>query len=174
LRIDTEHCWRQDEALENLIRAALMGDVVPIVRIDRDNPYLARKVLEIGAGGIIAPDICSVEDAEAVVQSTKFPPRGIRGYSGNCWSGSWGDQTGAEWVKWSDSEPMIGIMIENVAAMENIGHIMAVDGIDFALFGAADFPMSLGLGGPKASDERVQKATQDTVAAARKSGKHVS
>ena len=38
-----------------------MGVLVPLVRIDRDDPYLARKALEIGAGGIIVPDVCSVE-----------------------------------------------------------------------------------------------------------------
>jgi 4-hydroxy-2-oxoheptanedioate aldolase len=174
LRIDTEHSWRRDDMLEQLIRAALLADIVPIVRIDRDDPYLARKVLEIGAGGIVVPDICSVEDAEAVVQSAKFPPRGTRGYSGICLSGGWGGQAGAEWVEWSDSEPMVGIMIENAVAMENIDQIMAVDGIDFALFGAADYSMSLGLGAPKSSDERVQAAIRNTAAAARKSGKHFS
>jgi 4-hydroxy-2-oxoheptanedioate aldolase len=174
LRIDNEHAWRQDGTLEHLIRAAILGGVVPIVRIDRDNPYLVRKALEIGAGGIIVPDVCSVEEAESVVRAAKFPPRGTRGYSGNCWSAGWGARAGAEWIKWSDSEPMIGIMIESVEAMERIDEIMAVDGIDFVLFGPADYSMSLGLGAPNAQDERVQAALANTVAAARNAGKHVS
>lgn len=174
LRIDTEHAWRQDGALEHLIRAALLGDLVPIVRIDRDNPYLVRKVLEIGAGGVVVPNVCSVDDAEAVVQAAKFPTRGTRGYSGMCLSAGWGAKAGAEWVAWSNAEPMIGVLIENVAAMDSIDQIMAVDGIDFALFGPADFSMSLGLGAPKADDERVQAAIVKTVAAAHKSGKHFS
>ena len=174
LRIDTEHAWRQDGTLEQLIRAAVMGGVVPIVRIDRDNPYLVRKALEIGAGGIIVPDVCSVEQAESVVQAAKFPPRGKRGYSSNCWSADWGANAGLEWVQWSDNEPMIGIMIENVEAMKQIDKIVAVNGIDFVLFGPADYSMSLGLGAPDAQDERVQKAIARTVAAAHQAGKHVS
>lgn len=174
LRIDTEHVWRQDSMLEHLVRAAHLGGVLPIVRIDRDNPYLARKALEIGAGGIIVPDISSVAEAEAVVRAAKFPPRGERGFSNYCFSAGWGAEDAAEWVTWSDREPLVGIMIENVEAMARIDDIMAVDGIDFALFGPADYSMSLGLGAPRAQDERVQAAIKETVAAAHKAGKYVS
>jgi len=174
LRIDTEHAWPRDGQLEPLIRAAIMGGVVPIVRIDRDNPYLARKALEIGAGGIVVADVCSVEQAESVVQSAKFPPRGIRGYSSNCWSAGWGAAAGAEWVQWSNREPMIGVMIENVAAMQSIDGILAVDGVDFALFGPADYSMSLGLGAPVPRDDRVQAAIEATAQAAHDAGKYFS
>jgi 4-hydroxy-2-oxoheptanedioate aldolase len=174
LRIDTEHVWRQDSMLEHLVRAAHLGGVVPIVRIDRDNPYLARKALEIGAGGIIVPDVSTVAEAEAVVRAAKFPPRGERGFSNYCFSAGWGAEGAAEWVTWSDREALVGIMIENVEAMQRIDDIMAVDGIDFALFGPADFSMSLGLGAPKAQDERVQAAIAETVVAAHKAGKYVS
>ncbi len=174
LRIDTEHAWRKDEAIEHLIRAAIMGGVVPIVRVDRDDPYLVRKALEIGAGGIIVPDVSSVEQAESVVRAAKFPPRGARGYAGNCWSAGWGAQAGREWVEWSDREPMIGVMIESVDAVKHVRKIMAVDGVDFALFGPADYSMSLGLGAPNADDERVQEAISKTIEAAHESGKYVS
>jgi 4-hydroxy-2-oxoheptanedioate aldolase len=174
VRIDTEHAWRQDDMLEHLIRAALLADVVPIVRMDRDDPYLVRKALEIGAGGIVVPNICSVDDAKAVVQAAKFPPLGNRGYSSICLSAGWGANGGADWVEWSNSEPLVGVLIENIAAMDSIDQIMAVDGVDFALFGPADFSMSLGLGAPKPNDERVQDAIVKTIAAAHKSGKHFS
>ena len=174
VRIDTEHAWAQDATLEHLIRAAIMGDVVPIVRVDRDNPYLVRKALEIGAGGIIVPDVSSVEDAEAVVQAAKFPPRGHRGYSGHVWSAGWGAKAGAEWVQWSNREPMIGIMIENTAAVDRVDEIVVVDGIDFVFFGPADYSMSLGLGAPNPQDERVQAAIAKTVAATHRAGKYIA
>ena len=174
LRIDTEHAWRKDETLEQLIRAAIMRGVVPIVRVDRDDPYLVRKALEIGAGGIIVPDVSSVEQAKSVVRAAKFPPRGTRGYSSNCWSAGWGAQAGLEWVEWSNREPLIGIMVESVEAMKHVKKIMAVDGVDFALFGPADYSMSLGLGAPNTQDDRVQKAIVRTIAAAHEAGKHVS
>jgi len=173
MRIDNEHAWRQDDMAEQLIRAADVAGIVPILRVDRDNPYLVRKALEIGAGGIIVPDVYCPEDAEKVVAAAKFPPAGARGYSGNCRAARWGLSAGKTWVEWSDTEPLIGIMIENVKAMEQLDEIVAVDGIDFFLFGPADYSMSLGLGAPQASHPDVVAALVQTIDAAKKKGKYV-
>lgn len=173
LRIDTEHSWRRDDSLENMIRAATISDVVPIIRVDRDDPYVIRKALECGAGGIVVPHIITVEDVENVVRASKFPPRGIRGFALLCQSGEWGARSGAEWIAWSDTEPLIGVMIENAKTMPIIDDIMAVDGLDFALFGPADYSISLGLDGPQAGHPDVQAGLTRTIEAARKAGKHV-
>jgi len=173
MRIDNEHAWRQDASAEHLMRAAAIADVVPIHRIDRDNPYLVRKALEIGAGGILVPDVTSPEDAQAVVRAAKFPPRGTRGLSNQCFSGGWGSRDVADWVQWSDTEPMIGVMIENVKTMDCIDQILAVDGIDFVLFGPADYSMSLGLRRTVKTHKDVEAALKRTIAAAKKVGKHV-
>lgn len=174
IRIETEHAYRRDNMLEQLVRAANAGNIVPIVRIDKGDPYLARKVLEIGAGGIVVPNVCTVDEARAVVRAAKFPPVGDRGYSSSCWSAGWGEQSGEEWVRWSDREPMIGIMIENVAAMNSLDDIVAVEGVDFVLFGPADYAMSLGLGAPMPEDERIQSAIDRTIRAAHDAGVYVS
>jgi 4-hydroxy-2-oxoheptanedioate aldolase len=173
MRIDNEHAWRQDRSAEELLRAAELVGVEAVMRVDRDNPYLIRKALEIGAAGIIVPDIHSVEEAEGGVSAAKFPPRGTRGYSGNCRSGWWGSGAGATWIEWSDSEMMIGVMIEHVSIMDHVDDVLAIEGLDFVLFGPADYSMSLGLGKPSKEDEQVQDALKRTIAAAQKSGKHV-
>ena len=174
IRIDSEHTWRQDGAMEDIVRAALAAAVAPVLRVDRENPYLIRKALEIGAEGIIVPDARSVEDVKDVVRASKFPPRGIRGYGSNSVAGGWGTEPGLEWVEWSDREPMIGIMIEHVAVMDCLDDIFAVDGLDFALFGPSDYSMSLGVGtGLGVDDERIVDAVSKTCAAAKKAGKHV-
>jgi 4-hydroxy-2-oxoheptanedioate aldolase len=168
VRIDNEHAWRQDSSAEQLVRAANMMDVVAIMRVDRDNPYLIRKALEIGAGGILVPDIKDAKETEAVVKASKFPPMGTRGYSGQNWSGGWGFRAGKAWIEWSNSEPMIGVMIENPEALKNIDSILQVEGLDFILFGPADFSMSIGLGSPQKDHPKVQEAIQITIDAAKK------
>jgi len=173
MRLDNEHAWRQDESAEHMMRAAAIGDIVALHRVDRDNPYLIRKALEIGAGGIIVPDVHSLEHAKAIVQAAKFPPRGTRGIGTQCFSAKWGTVDIAKWVESSDLEPMIGVMIESVKAVECVDDILAVDGVDFALFGPADYAMSLGLRCPDKNHHSVQDALARTVAAARKVGKYV-
>ena len=174
MRIDNEHTWRQDQTAEHLIRAAAVADVVPLIRIDRDNPYLIRKALEIGAGAVLVPNLQTPEEVLNVVKASKFPPLGIRGYSGSCWSASWGSKAGQDWVRWSDTEPMIGIMIENVRIMTYLDDILAIDGLDYVYFGPADYSMSLGLGRPEKNHPDVQSALKETITVAKKHGKHVA
>jgi 2-keto-3-deoxy-L-rhamnonate aldolase RhmA len=173
IRIDTEHTWRRDESLDNMLRAAIIADVVPIVRIDRDDPYLARKALEVGAGGLIVPHCTSAADAREIVAAAKFPPQGKRGIGALCQSGEWGTWPRKEWVAWSNSEPLVGVMVESVDGARAADEILAVEGVDFALFGPGDFGMSVG-----SDDEAaVKAATEDglarTLKAAKAHGKHV-
>lgn len=174
IRIDTEHAWRRDDTLEQLIRGAVLAGIVPIVRVDRDNPFLVRKALEIGAGGVIVPDVRSASEAQSVARAARFPPMGDRGLSRNCWSAGWGAIPADDWIEWSNREPMVGVMIENNEALSSIESIASVDGIDFALFGPADYSMSLGLAAPDAGDKRIQDAIMQTAAAFRSRQKHFS
>ena len=171
-RIDNEHAWRQDESAEHLMRAAYVGGIVPLLRIDRDNPYLVRKALEVGAGGIIIPHVNTAREVEEVVQAAKFPPKGHRGYGGLCWSGKWGADAGPEWVRWSDEETMVLVMIEDYRALENLDAIMAVEGLDAVQFGPADFSFSIGVPG-QTSHPKVIDALKKIVESARKHGKAV-
>lgn len=173
IRIDTEHAWRRDESLENMLRAATIADVVPIVRIDRDDPYLARKALEVGAGGLVVPHVSSAADARDLVAAAKFPPLGRRGIGSLCPSGEWGRRSREEWVAWSNSEPLVGVMIESVEAISAVTEILAVDGIDFALFGPGDFGMSIGSDDQALIKAKTEDGLAQTCAAARSLGKHV-
>ena len=171
-RIDNEHAWRQDESTENVIRGALLSGIVPLLRIDRDDPYLVRKALEAGAGGIIVPHVHSREEVEEIVKAAKFPPLGTRGYGGLCLSGQWGANAGVEWLEWSNAETLIIPMIEDVAAIPNLNAIMSTEGLDGVFFGPADFSISAGI--PlQTGHEKVINALRKTVEIANKYGKFV-
>lgn len=173
VRIDTEHSWRQDESLDNMIRAAIIADVVPIVRIDRDNPYLVRKALEAGAGGVLIPNVITANDARDFIVAAKFPPLGDRGIGPLCQSGEWGNRDRDEWVAWSNREPLLGVMIESVKAMPEIDDILGVEGLDFVVFGPSDYYMSLENGSEDEKTRLIRDGLVRTIAAAKSAGKHV-
>ncbi len=171
-RIDNEHAWRQDESTESLLRGANLAGIVPLLRIDRDNPYLVRKALEAGAGGVIVPHINSRKEVEDIVRAAKFPPRGKRGYGGLCLSGEWGANAGIEWMEWSNAETLVIPMIEDVAAIPNLESIMSTEGMDGVFFGPADFSISAGV--PlQTGHEKVISALRKIIEAADKYGKFV-
>jgi 2-keto-3-deoxy-L-rhamnonate aldolase RhmA len=53
VRIDSEHSWRRDESMENMIRAAYMAEIRPIFLVDKGDSYIIRKAMEIGASRTI-------------------------------------------------------------------------------------------------------------------------
>ena len=173
VRIDSEHAWRRDDSMDHMVRAALLAGVTPLIRIDRDDHYLARKAFEIGAGGIIVSNVTSVEEAKSIVSDARFPPVGRRGVGTLCLAGRWGQVDEQSWVDWNNREPLVGIMIESRDAVDDIEAIMAVDGIDFALFGPADYGMSLPNRDPGYLAEQKQLALARTALAARRAGKHL-
>ena len=171
-RIDNEHAWRQDQTTEDVLRGGLLAGLVPLLRVDRDNPYLIRKAFEAGAGGVIIPHAKGKDDVRCMVEAAKFPPLGRRGYGGLCLSGKWGVDAGEEWMNWCNREQLVIPMIEDVGALEDIDEIMAVEGVDGIFFGPADFSISAGV--PlQIWHDRVVGAVKKTVEAADKHKKFV-
>ncbi|MFP3950532.1 MAG: HpcH/HpaI aldolase family protein [Candidatus Bathyarchaeia archaeon] len=171
IRIDNEHSWRRDESAENMMRAAANSGIVPILRIDND-PDVIRKALEIGAGGILIPHINTAEEVEGIVEAAKFPPVGSRGTGSLCFSARWGTERISEWMAWSNEELLIGVMIEDYRAVPHLDEIMAVEGLDYVLFGPGDYSVSIGLPG-QMTHPKVMEALQRTIDAANRHGKYV-
>lgn len=172
VRLDTEHAWRRDDALEQMVRAAWLAGTVPVLRVDRGDPTLVRKALEIGAGAVLVSDIRGPEEAARVVAAARFPPLGTRGFSGNNFSGGWGAYPPADWIAWSNREPMVGVMVEHPEAVDRVEEIAATPGLDFVHFGPGDYSVAIGLPGPARRDARVEAAMARTISAARAAGLH--
>ena len=80
--IDTEHGhldW--GEVLEH-VRATVRSDTVALVRIAELNAGLIKRVLDIGADGIIIPWVETVEQLRQAVAYAHYPPAGVRGIGG--------------------------------------------------------------------------------------------
>src|SRR4029434_1568417 len=79
LVIDAEHGhldWK--EILEH-VRATVRSDTVALVRVAELNPGLFKRVLDIGADGIVVPWIETTAQLNQAISFASFPPEGIRG-----------------------------------------------------------------------------------------------
>ena len=76
--IDCEHGSSNDSESENMIRAAELHDITPVVRVPNAEPSTLLRFLDRGAQGLIVPHINNRAEAEAVAQASHYYPMGDR------------------------------------------------------------------------------------------------
>ena len=78
LVIDLEHTSVTLSEAKILIQTIQANGMSALVRISSNNETEIKKVLDIGANGIIVPMIKSKDDIDKAVSFTKYPPDGVR------------------------------------------------------------------------------------------------
>lgn len=145
--IDTEHSVTGiDTTLERLILASRAAKIAPLVRVPDSDPGSLRKSVEMGAEGVIVPQVRSAEQVVEIVGSVKFPPLGRRGGDGSVRSAVYAsrDFDWAGYVRRENQRCKVIPMAENIEFFDHIDDILAVPGIDAIHFGPADFALSRG------------------------------
>ncbi|MCP4402867.1 MAG: hypothetical protein GY801_36895 [bacterium] len=77
--LDLEHGPNSVQTVQNLIRAAHVSGVFPIVRVKEEPFSVIGEVLDLGAGGVQIPQITNPPEAQKVIERVKFAPNGMRG-----------------------------------------------------------------------------------------------
>ena len=124
---------------------AVAGRSAAIIRVASNSEREIKKVLDIGADGIIAPQVNSAEQARHVVACCKYPPRGIRGV-GLARAQGYGSYF-SDYVENANDSTAVIIQAEHIDAVESIDEIVQVDGIDAVFIGPYDLSASMGLMG---------------------------
>lgn len=166
LWIEMEHSPLTLESVRAMILATRGLKAMPFTRVPVNEPWLAKRVLDIGSLGVIFPFTSTRQLAEQAVKSCKYPPLGIRGYGPAMASSRWG-MGGADYVKFANENVMVIVIIEQKQAIENIEEIASVPGIDVLFIGVNDLSFSLGVGG-KTTDPVVEEAVAKVLAAGKK------
>jgi len=168
LLIDMEHGHGDYQTLLGQLQAIEGSETIPVVRVQWNDPAVIKRVLDLGAYGVMVPWIGSRAEAEAAVRATKYPPLGIRGIAGSHRAGGYGRHA-AEYWKRANDEILVVLQIETPGAVAEIDEIVKIPGIDVIFIGPADLSTALGhLGNPGHPD--VQAVFARIEAAARAQG----
>lgn len=144
--IDCEHGPMDYETAENMIRAAELSNVTPILRIGLNEQQNIQRYLDAGASGVMIPLINNGDDAKKVVDSVKYPPIGKRGaFSGR--SAEWGLQNMAEYIREANDETFISLQIETIEGVKNHKDIIGTDHADAIFLGPGDLSVNFGMPG---------------------------
>ncbi|MCW4048375.1 MAG: aldolase/citrate lyase family protein [Candidatus Bathyarchaeota archaeon] len=167
LLIDGEHSPMSLETMERMLRSMVGTDCTPIIRAQWNDPVIIKRILDLGAHGIMVPWVNTKEEAEAAVAACRYPPEGIRG---------WGPRRAARWDPdyrdTANEEILVCVQVETQKSLDNLDEILGVDGIDACYVGPWDLSNNLGYSVPPNYDnEKFVEALDHVVKVAKKHGK---
>lgn len=149
LLVDMEHGPNGLESVLAQLQAVAAYPVAPVVRVPSGDPVAIKQVLDLGAQNILVPMVSSADEARAVAEAVRYPPRGRRGVgSALARSGRWNRVEG--YLAHGDEHVALFVQVENVEGVEAAGEIAAVDGVDGVFVGPSDLAASMGLLGQQA------------------------
>ena len=136
--VDLEHGNITRHQLPNIFRAFELGNTLPMARIAKPIPYLGVEAMEMGACGIIVPQVTSKKQVADIKDAISY--KGSRGLGFNR-----ANKYGQRFHEYREEmkEPLLIPMFENREAIENIDDILSVR-VDAALIGPFDLSASLG------------------------------
>lgn len=170
--LDMEHGAFDLTSLEAAIRACEGAGGVPLVRVPDLRPAIFQSVLDLGAHGVIVPQIRSVADAERAVQYAKYPPLGCRGYNPFTRAALYANPPDNQAGKLRNSFGLVGVIIENREAYADLRAIAALAEIDVIYLGIYDMSLALGCQGNTRHPD-VLSFVQDAAQVIRNAGKTI-
>ena len=145
--IDMEHTPYDLRDVQLAVMAAERAGITPIVRTPGFDPAFILRLLDMGVQGIQVPHVSSAETTREAVRAIRYPPLGERGMAAGSRAADYGRIPLVEHMAASNREILLACMIEDMAAVERIEEIAAVDGVDLLAVGPSDLSRSLGVSG---------------------------
>ena len=160
--IDMEHGPVDTSIAEDMVRAAELTGVTPLLRVTHNSPHVILRALDIGAQGIHVPEVNTVEAARSAAESMKYGPVGHRGLAGTRAADYGLKQPLGEYAVAANQETMCISHIESQQAVQSLDQLLQVPGIDIFFLGAEDISNSLGIPG-QSRDPRVVSLVEDGI-----------
>ena len=140
LTLDMQHGVIDYSHAISMLQAISTTNVVPMARVNWNEPGQIMKILDAGAYGIICPMVSNRKEAENFVQACMYPPKGYRSYGpirGLVYGGpDYADEANSEILKFA--------MIETKESLDNLDEIMQTPGLDGIYIGPADLSLAVG------------------------------
>ena len=169
--VDMEHSALDLDRAAHLIRAADAAGITPFVRVPEADAALVKKLMNLGAAGIVLPH-ANRENCAALIKAMHYAPEGERGA---CQIVRAAGYTRGEWdayARRANREMMAIALIEEQSSIADFEALAAMPGLDAFFVGPTDLSISLGVPGATFDDPKMSAALDAVVAIARRHGKY--
>jgi len=140
LTIDMQHGLIDYPNALQMLQSISTTDVVPMARVNWNEPGQIMKILDAGAYGVICPMVSNREQAENFVQACQYPPKGYRSYGPTRAS----LYAGSDYASHANDEILKLAMIETSEALQKLDEIMSTPDLDGIYIGPADLSLAIG------------------------------
>jgi 4-hydroxy-2-oxoheptanedioate aldolase len=130
--VDLQHGAVAEAELPGVTAAITAAGSVPLVRTRSPLFPDVGRPLDLGARGVIVPNVRDAGHAREVVAAGRYAPAGGRSI-GRLFGGA--------------DQPLVVVMVETASALDDLDAILAVEGVDGVYVGPGDLSLSLGLTG---------------------------
>lgn len=169
--LDMEHGPTGLQQMQNLIRAAEVSGVVPIIRTRDRLAESISQALDIGAKAVQVPQLTNAQEVKEVVNAAKFYPYGNRGICRFVRAAQYSAIDGKKYFRESNRNQII-IQLEGKEALLNFEQIIQVPQVDILFIGPYDLSQSLGVPG-EINHPKVITVMKAMVAKALKNNKYI-
>jgi 4-hydroxy-2-oxoheptanedioate aldolase len=145
--LDTEHNDFDYETLANCALVAKYEEMSMFVRVPDKLYHQMAQMLDIGAEGLVLPQVKTKVEAEQIIRSTKYAPMGKRGVSISTTHTLFRDIPIEGYTAWANMELMTIVQIESLEGIDNMDQIFSAGGIDAVMIGPADMTSDMGIPG---------------------------
>ena len=179
IHIDMEHGPIGTDDLNNLLLAAKSVGIPVMVRVPGQDATKIGRTLDMGADGVIVPQVNTVEEVKRVIEAARFYPQGNRGLGGACRADGYGKFSIAEFAPIANEQTLLAVQIESKQAVDHLDEILEVsrDAVDIFYIGPADLSQSLGIPGQFANpllDKTIERIVSRVLAHGKIAGIHAS
>lgn len=165
--LDMEHGPYGLERVRDCVVAAHCRGLPVVVRVPAAEPAQIGGVLDLGADGVLVPQVSSAATARAVVDAARFAPQGGRG--ANPWVRAAGYGVTPDWFAEANRNVVVMVMIEGLEGLKATDEIVELAGLDAVFLGPVDLSHSMDVPG-QPDHPRVLEALEDVARRAASQG----
>jgi 4-hydroxy-2-oxoheptanedioate aldolase len=131
--LDLQHGGLGEADLPGVTAAVAAAGAVPLVRTRSAHFADIGRPLDLGAHGVIVPNVQGADHVREVVAACRYAPTGTRS-AGRLSGGS--------------EAPLVMVMVETAGALDDLDAVLAVEGLDGIYVGPRDLSLALGRADP--------------------------
>lgn len=138
LMIDAEHAPNDLRSiLQQLQSIAAYPNTQVVVRPAHGDACSIKQLLDLGVQTLLIPMVESAQQAQQIIDATRYPPLGTRGVGAALARASRWNQI-PDYLQFAEQEICLLLQVESRRGIENLAEILALDGVDGVFIGPAD------------------------------------